>query len=79
MCTDTKLYNNINRLTANASKSLGYLKRNNQTKHIGIREAAFKTIVRPQLEYASTVWSPHTKQDIKKKLKWFKDEQYDGL
>ena len=31
-----------------------------------IREAAFKTIVRPQLEYVSTVWSPHTKQDIKK-------------
>ena len=33
---------------------------------MGIREAAFKTIVPPQLEYASTVWSPHTKQDIKK-------------
>ena len=44
----------------------GNLKRNIQTKHIGVREAAFKTIVRPQLQYASTVWSPHTKQDIKK-------------
>ena len=74
IASDLKFTQHINRITANASKSLGYLKRNVQTKHIGIREAAFKTIVRPELEYASTVWSPHTKQDIKK-MKWFKDEQ----
>ena len=66
IASDLKFTQHINRITANASKSLGYLKRNIQTKHIGIREAAFKTIVRPHLEYASTVWSPHTKQDIKK-------------
>ena len=40
----------INRISSNASKSLGYLKRNILTKHPGIREAAYKTIVRPQLE-----------------------------
>ena len=66
IASDLKFTQHINRITANASKSLGYLKRNIQTEHTGIREAAFKTIVRPQLEYASTVWSPHTKQDIKK-------------
>ena len=33
-------------------------------KHPGIREAAYKTTVRPQVEYASSVWSPYTKKDI---------------
>lgn len=42
------------------------MKRNIKTTHSGIREAAYKTIVRPQLEYASTSWSPHTKKDIHK-------------
>ena len=56
----------INRITANASKSLGFLKRNIKTKHSGIREAAYKTVVMPQLEYASPIWSPYTKKDIYK-------------
>ena len=53
----------INRISSNASKSLGYLKRDILTKHPGIREAAYKTIVRPQLEYASTVWNNNLKKD----------------
>ena len=56
----------VNRATANASKSLGFLKRNIKTKHPGIREAAYKATVRPQVEYASSVWSPYTKKDIYK-------------
>ena len=56
----------INRTTANASKSLGYLKRNILTKNPAIKEAAYKTIVRPQVEYACSVWSPYTKKDINK-------------
>ena len=52
----------LNRATSNASKSLGYLKRKILTKYSRIREAAYKTIVRTQVEYASTVWSPQTKQ-----------------
>ena len=64
--SDLNFTQHINRTTSNASKILGYLKRNILTKHSGIREAAYKTIVRPQVEYASTVWSPHTKKDIHK-------------
>lgn len=56
----------VNRITANASKSLGFLKRNIQTKNPGIREAAYTTTVRPQVEYGSTVWCPYTQKDIDK-------------
>ena len=42
------------------------LKSSIKTKHPGIREEAYKTIVRPQVEYASSVWSPYTKKDIHK-------------
>ncbi len=31
-----------------------------------VRDEAYKTFVRPSLEYASTVWSPHTDKNIKK-------------
>ena len=64
--SDLNFSHHINRITANASKSLGFLKRNIKTKHSGIREAAYKTVVRPQLEYASPIWSPYTKKDIYK-------------
>ena len=60
---DLNFSQHVNRITSNAMKSLDYLKRNIKPNHSGIREAAYKTIVRPQLEYASTVWSPYTKKD----------------
>ena len=63
--SDLSFTQHINRTTANASKSLGYLKRNILTKNPAIREAAYKTIVRPQVEYASSVWSPYTKKRYK--------------
>ena len=64
--SDLSFTQHINRTTANASKSLGYLKCNILTKTSAIREAAYKTIVRPQVEYASSVWSPYSKKDINK-------------
>ena len=39
---DLKFTKHINRITANAPKSLGYLKRNIQTKHIGITVGKYK-------------------------------------
>ena len=62
--SDLNFTQHTNRTTANAYKSLGYLKTKHLSKHPGIREAAFKTIFRHQVEYASTVWSPYTKKDI---------------
>ena len=77
IASDLNFSQHVNRTTSNASTSLGYLKRNVKTKHSGIREAAYITIFRPQLEYAS----PFGVLILKKTLiKWklFKGEQLDG-
>ena len=56
----------IENITSKASRTLGFIKRNIQTKHQGIRTMAYQTLVRQQLEYASTVWNPHTLENVKK-------------
>ena len=61
---DLNFSQHVNRIPSNAMKSLGYRKRNIKPNHAGpagIREAAYKTIVGPQLGYASIVWNPYTK------------------
>ena len=54
----------IDRVTANANRTLGFIRRNIKTKMPKVREAAYNSLVRPQLEYASAVWDPHTKVRI---------------
>ena len=58
--------NHINNITKKANQMLGFLKRNIKVHNQDLRSTACKTLVRPQLEYASSVWSPHTNTDIKK-------------
>jgi len=62
--SDLSLNNHINNITTKGNRTLGFLRRNIETRHTGIREMAYKTLVRPQVEYASTVWSPYTQQQI---------------
>ena len=40
------------------------LKRNLKQASTTIKSQAYKTIVRPQLEYASAIWDPHTAKDM---------------
>ena len=42
IASDLNFTKHVNRITAYASKSLGYLKRNILTRHSGLRETAFK-------------------------------------
>ena len=63
---DLSWKSHVNRITNNANKSLGYLRRNLRSKNTALRENAYKAIVRPQLEYAAPVWDPHNKVDIQK-------------
>ena len=50
----------INSITAKANRTLGFVKRNVKTKNEKVKELAYKSLVRPQVEYASPVWSPNT-------------------
>ena len=56
----------INRITSNANRTLGFLKKKHQVQNPGVREAAYQTLLRPQVEYASTIWSPFTKKGVSK-------------
>jgi hypothetical protein len=66
LSSDLKYNTHISRITSNANRTLGYIKRNVTTTHQRVRELAYKSLVRPQLEYASAIWSPYTKSNITK-------------
>ncbi|MEW8546320.1 MAG: reverse transcriptase family protein, partial [Candidatus Thiodiazotropha sp.] len=54
----------VDRIVGSANRTLGFIRRNIKTKMPRVREKAYNTLVRPQLEYASAVWDPHTKERI---------------
>ena len=47
-----------------ANKNLGFVRRNLSDCSAPVKSAAYTTIVRPILEYSSTVWDPHHNRDI---------------
>ena len=46
------------------SKTIGFIRHNLKACNKKIKEAAYKALVRPVLEYASTVWDPYTIQEV---------------
>lgn len=51
----------INTITGKANQSLGFLRRNLKVSSTKVKDHAYKALVRPKLEYSSSVWDPHTK------------------
>ncbi len=47
------------------NRSLGFLRRNFKDCTPKVKAALYTTMVRPALEYASTVWDPHLQKDVK--------------
>ena len=54
----------INVITYKAYKTLGFLRRNLEIGNKKTKETFYKALVRPILEYASTVWDPFTENEI---------------
>ena len=75
--SDLSWNSHIDRITRNANRTLGYIRRNIKTKNQKVRETAYNTLVRPQLEYAAPVWDPFTK-DKRYQLKKSKEGLHAG-
>ena len=56
----------INRISKKANNTLGFLRRNIKIHSESLKFSAYKVLVRPQLEYCSTVWCPFTDSNISK-------------
>ena len=57
---DLKWNTHINNICTEANRTLGFLRRNLFSCPQDVKEAAYKGLVRPVLEYGSSVWDPHT-------------------
>jgi hypothetical protein len=56
--------NHIVNTTTKANRTLGLLRRNFYHCNQDVKATAYKTLVRPQLEYCSTIWDPHHQTNI---------------
>ena len=63
MSSDLSWHTNIDATTAKASKTLGFLMRNLSEC---TKQAAYTSLVRPTLEYASAAWDPSSVEYITK-------------
>ena len=63
---DLNWNNHVNNIIGKANRTLGFVKRNVKTRNEPVKELTYKTLVRPQVEYASSIWNPYTKQNITK-------------
>ena len=53
--------NHINKIVKKANSTLGFLRRNLRISNANIKSIAYFSLVRPNLEYCSSVWNPHTR------------------
>lgn len=66
LCTNLAWCAHIEKICMKANRTLGFLRRNLHHSPSTIRQQAYQTFVRPQLEYASSIWSPHQQYLIDK-------------
>ena len=57
---DLKWNTHISNVCTKANRTLGFLRRNLYSCPPDVKEATYKGLVRPVLEYGSSVWDPHT-------------------
>ena len=62
--SDLSWHSQVKKVAAKANRSLGFIKRNLKGATVTTKALAFQALVRPQLEYCSTVWSPHQQNHI---------------
>ena len=63
---DMSWNHHINHILKDASRILGFIRRNLSRCDTEVKAAAYKALVRPKLEYAASVWDPHQSNLINK-------------
>ena len=64
LSNDLKWSRHISQIASKANKTSAFISRNLKGCLITTQTHCFKTLVRPIVEYASSVWDPHLKKDI---------------
>ena len=64
--SDLRWNNHVNMTAKKANNTLNFLRRNLRIQSEKFKTAAYNSLVRPQLEYATCVWDPYIEKDIKK-------------
>ena len=54
----------ISEISSKVTKTFGFLRKNLAFAPKSTKEVAYKTLVRPKLEYAEPIWSPYSKLQI---------------
>ena len=68
---ELKWNTHISNICTKANRTLGFLRRTLFSCHQNVKEAAYKGMVRPILEYGSSVWDPYI-DELRKNYKMFK-------
>jgi hypothetical protein len=63
---DLRWDDHINKITNKASRTLGMLRRNLWGCNVQTKSLAYLSLVRPQIEFAASVWDPHLKKHCHK-------------
>ncbi|XP_072033974.1 uncharacterized protein [Amphiura filiformis] len=63
---DLRWDKHVDRVVAKANNTLNFLRRNLNVNNPKVKAQAFKSLVRPLLEYSCSVWDPHTDHLTKK-------------
>ena len=66
LTSDLSWNDHINQTSSKANRTLGFVIRNLHQCPQDIKVSAYKTLVRPLVEYSSSVWEPYTKNLINK-------------
>ena len=63
---DLRWNRHVENIVYKANQSLGFLRRNLRINSPNLKSLAYKTLVRPLLEYSSAAWDPYTMENVKK-------------
>ncbi len=65
LCENLNFSQHISKMVKNAFHRMSLIFRHFKSRDIRLLTMAYKTYVRPMLEYATCIWTPYTKQNIK--------------